>query len=83
MTLWIRASSLPPTPFDLQLVPYSTHLATALQMGDVLLDVDPGIPPRFRQDVAVVNPQSRQCVMLAPVALRMVRPCARCAPAHC
>ncbi|PSC67395.1 DNA-directed RNA polymerase III subunit RPC4 [Micractinium conductrix] len=43
-----------------------------LQMGDVLLDVDPGIPPRFRQDVAVVNPQSRQCVMLAPVALRMV-----------
>ncbi|KAL4420199.1 hypothetical protein ABPG77_011415 [Micractinium sp. CCAP 211/92] len=43
-----------------------------MQVGDVLLDVDPGIPPRFRQDVAVINPQSKQCVMLAPIDLRMV-----------
>ncbi|KAL4448525.1 hypothetical protein ABPG75_005744 [Micractinium tetrahymenae] len=43
-----------------------------MQIGDVLLDVDPGIPPRFRQDVAVINPQSKQCVMLAPIDLRMV-----------
>ena len=42
------------------------------QIGDVLLDVNPGIPPRFRQDVAIVSAQSKRCVMLGPVSLRMV-----------
>lgn len=42
------------------------------QIGDVLLDVDPGVPPRFRQDVAVLSAQSKQCVMLGEVVNRVV-----------
>ncbi len=42
------------------------------QIGDVLLDVNPGIPPRFRQDVAIVSAQSKRWVMLGDVRLRMV-----------
>lgn len=42
------------------------------QVGEVLLDVTPGVPCQFRQDVAVVNPQARQCIMLAPAVQRVV-----------
>ena len=42
------------------------------QIGVVLLDVNPGIPPGFRQDVAVVSAPGKRCVMLGQVKLRMV-----------
>ena len=47
-------------------------IASVPQIGDVLLNVDPGITPRFRQDLAVVSAPAKQCVMLSSVEMRLV-----------
>lgn len=65
----ITLHASPPLPC---LLPTLPPLPTPTQIGDVLLDVNPGIPPGFRQDVAVVSAQAKRCVMLGQVRLRMV-----------
>ena len=53
-------------------LPASPARPCFLQIGEVLLDVAPGVPCQFRQDVAVVSARDRACVKLAPVAQRVV-----------
>lgn len=46
--------------------------AVKLRMGDVLLDVAPGAPCQFRQDVAAFNSNAGHAVILGQVTQRAV-----------
>ena len=46
--------------------------AVKLRMGNVLLDVAPGAPCQFRQDVAALNPGVGRAVILGQVRQRVV-----------